>query len=308
MFGFTLKQLRYIEAAARTGSIASAAGELNISQSSITAAIDKFEEDLGYALVIRGAAQGISTTPARGGAVKLIRGLLDGARPPGRDMRSVGGKTTGTLRLGCYATSAPQVLPRLLKGFIRDYPAISIQIFEGDLRSVTEFLENGEVDIALTYDLTRSDHQRFEPLFEAPAHAVLPSDDPLAEQESVSPAELAQRPMVLLDLPRAREYFMELFAHHGLTPRVVHSARSAEIARALVAGGFGFTILNIRYAEQDGTRQDFVMRPISDQRFFPVFGMASMADARQPRIVEAFLAHCRELAAQRVFDEIVVRP
>ena len=49
MFGFTLKQLRYIEAAARTGSIANAAQELNISQSSITAAIDNFEQCPGSA-------------------------------------------------------------------------------------------------------------------------------------------------------------------------------------------------------------------------------------------------------------------
>ncbi len=126
-------------------------------------------------------------------------------------------------------------------------------------------------------------------------------------ESRVSPNDLAQRPMILLDLPRAREYFMNLFAHHGVRPNIVHSTRSAEIARALVAGGFGFTILNIRYAEHDGTRQDFVMLPISGQSFIPVFGIASMANARQPQIVEAFLTHCRELAAERIFDEIVVR-
>jgi len=37
--GFTLKQLRYFEAALRNGSIATAAVEMNISRSSITAAI-----------------------------------------------------------------------------------------------------------------------------------------------------------------------------------------------------------------------------------------------------------------------------
>ncbi|MGH6778327.1 MAG: helix-turn-helix domain-containing protein, partial [Bradyrhizobium sp.] len=64
MFGFTLKQLRYIEAAARTGSIANAANELNISQSAVTAAIDKFEEALGYELFLRVPAKGIKTTPS----------------------------------------------------------------------------------------------------------------------------------------------------------------------------------------------------------------------------------------------------
>ena len=41
MLHFTLKQLRYVAAAGREGSIANAANSLNISQSSITAAIEK---------------------------------------------------------------------------------------------------------------------------------------------------------------------------------------------------------------------------------------------------------------------------
>ena len=40
---FTLKQLRYVDAALRTGSIVQAAREMNISQSSIAAAIDASE-------------------------------------------------------------------------------------------------------------------------------------------------------------------------------------------------------------------------------------------------------------------------
>ncbi len=51
-------------------------------------------------------------------------------------MRSISGKTTGTLRLACYGTSAPQVLPPMLKGFIRDYPGISIKLAEGDIVAV----------------------------------------------------------------------------------------------------------------------------------------------------------------------------
>jgi DNA-binding transcriptional LysR family regulator len=50
---FTLKQLRYVEAAGRLGSIAKAAVEVSISQSSITASIDALEASLDYALFVR---------------------------------------------------------------------------------------------------------------------------------------------------------------------------------------------------------------------------------------------------------------
>ena len=52
MLNFTLKQLRYVEATGRLGSIARAATDLNISQSSITAAIDTLEMQIGYDLFI----------------------------------------------------------------------------------------------------------------------------------------------------------------------------------------------------------------------------------------------------------------
>lgn len=307
MFGFTLKQLRYIEAAARTGSIANAALELNISQSSITAAIDKFEEELGYELFIRIPAKGIITTPSGEEAIHLIRSMMDTARHFDGDMRSIGGQKTGTLRIACYATSAPQVLPRLLRDFIRLYPNISIKLLEGDMRTIIEFLDNGDADIALTYDTTMPGQHGFEPLFEAPPHAVIPSEDPLAVGDSVSLAELAVRPMIMLDLPRAREYFISLFENQGLSPNIAHSTRSAEIARALVAGGFGFTILNIRYVEQEVRHSGLVMKPITGPIVVPVFGIATLTDARQPKIVAALVDHCRALREARVFDEIVVK-
>jgi DNA-binding transcriptional LysR family regulator len=308
MFGFTFKQLRYIEAAARTGSIANAALELNISQSSITAAIDNCEQELGYELFIRVPAKGIVTTPSGEEAVRLIRGFIDSARHFDGDMRSVGGKTTGTLRIACYGTSAPQVLPRLLKHFVSMYPEISIKLLEGDMRMVMDFLENGDADIALTYDMVVPSHHHFAPLFQAPPHAVLQYDDPLANQPDVRLADLAGKPMVMLDLPHTREYFTKMFERLKLTPNIVHSTRSAEIARALVVGGFGFTILNVCHAEHGGREPGYIVRHIADRTRAPVFGIATLANARQPRIVQAFLEHCLDLKRQNVFREIVVQP
>ena len=59
---FTLKQLRYVDAALRTGSIVQAAREMNISQSSIAAAIDASEALMGVPLFHRMPAKGIVPT------------------------------------------------------------------------------------------------------------------------------------------------------------------------------------------------------------------------------------------------------
>ena len=50
MLNFTLKQLKYVEATGRLGSIAKAVSNLNLSQSSITAAINSLESEIGFDL------------------------------------------------------------------------------------------------------------------------------------------------------------------------------------------------------------------------------------------------------------------
>lgn len=302
---FTLKQLRYIEAAGRTGSITNAAEELCISQSSVTAAIDAMENTLGFDLFIRMPAKGILPTPAGADALNHIRGFLEQTYHLDSDLRSIGGEPVGALRLACYVTTAPHVLPPMLKGFVRDHPGVRIELAEGDMTSVVEQLRNGEVDLSCTYDAGLPDGVAFTRLFSAPPYAVICAEDPLARQPSVTLPQLATRPMILLDLPFGRDYYSNLFTSRGYEVRIAHSTRSSEIVRALVAGGFGFSVLNIRArgAEEAG----YVCLPIADLVMPIEFGIVSVAGVRHPRIVRAFLDHCKALSEADVFRDIVVR-
>jgi DNA-binding transcriptional LysR family regulator len=56
--------------------------------------------------------------------------------------------------------------------------------------------------------------------------------------------ELADEPMVLLDLPDSRDYFESILAKAGVTPRIRYRSASYEAVRGLVARGHGFSILN----------------------------------------------------------------
>src|SRR5690554_5100118 len=106
---FTLKQLRYFDAAMRTGSIARAATEMNISQSSITASIDAIEQTVGTELFRRIPAKGVQPTDAGQTVGTRIALFLEQARVFESDLMSLTGDPTGTLHLGCYAPTAPYV-------------------------------------------------------------------------------------------------------------------------------------------------------------------------------------------------------
>ncbi len=303
---FTLKQLRYVEAAGRLGSIAQAAKELAISQSSITAAIDALETSLDYDLFLRTPAKGIQATPAGEQALQMIRSFIHHARHFEADLQSLGGDTSGHVRIACYATAAPAFLPPILQNITENFPGMSIQVMEGNLKSIVGFLDEGKADLVFTYSDGLQTNHHFLPLFQAPPYALINLDDPLSRQESVSFAELAERPMVLLDLPRTRDYFTGLFERRGHRPQIAHTTRSAEIARALVTGGFGYTILNIRPADYVEDRVRYRAVPISGVQHGQSFGIATLAHTRPPKIVQAFIDSCQYLQKRGAFDELTV--
>ncbi|MCP6689506.1 LysR substrate-binding domain-containing protein, partial [Klebsiella pneumoniae] len=74
---------------------------------------------------------------------------------------------------------------------------------------------------------------------------------------AVTIEDLVAMPMVLLDMPWSREYFLGLFSEAGVAPNVVMRSSNMEVVRAMVANGVGFGIANVRpkaHFSQDGKR------------------------------------------------------
>lgn len=304
---FTLKQLRYVEATGRLGSIANAAIELNISQSSITAAIGALESQIGFDLFVRTPAKGISVTPAGQETINLIRSFITQSRQFEAEVSAIGGDSTGSVRIACYATAAPSFLPPILQNFKSNYPNTSIKFLEGNMETIMAFLKSGEADLAFTYKDTVEERQHFTPLFTAPPYALMALDDPLGQQPSVSLAELADRPMIMLDLPRTKRYFISMFEKSGLKPNIVHSTRSTEIVRALVFGGHGYSLLNICPPDYGTGNTPFRVVPLRNPVKSPIFGIVTRSDTRQPTIVNAFINQCIELKDAGTFEEITAK-
>lgn len=304
---FTLKQLRYFDAALRTGSIAKAAIEMNISQSSITAAINAVEDVTQAELFRRMPAKGIRATERGMEVGARIQQFLEQARIFESDVLSLAGHPSGTLRLGCYAPTAPYVLPTILKRLSQEYPDIRIDLKEGDMVSIEELLRAGTVDLALTYRRTSPDTHGFVPMFHAEPIALIPDVSPLAKEASVSLHDLAELPMILLDLPGTRPYFFGLFQAAGLEPKVAHTTKSSSVLRGLVAANFGFGLMNICGPNDREGQNGYVARPITGVHEAPEYGVAFTDASHRSTIVQAALNTCAEIAERGGFDHLLMQ-
>jgi DNA-binding transcriptional LysR family regulator len=240
----SFRALRYFVATAETGSVTRAARQLGVSQPSISAAIAQIEDDFRVQLFIRHHAKGLSLTPAGERVLVEARALLAHAREFQASAGALGEALRGEIAIGCFVTLAPFVMPGLLQGFEKLHPEIAVRCEEWNQEEILAGLRSGRIETALTYAYATSGEFATEVMAELPPRAILPIDHPFAKNRAVSLRELAGEPMVLLDLPHSREYFLSLFRAYNLEPRVVHRTRSYDMVRGLVGRHRGYGILN----------------------------------------------------------------
>ena len=291
----SLRQLEYVSTAADCGSICRASERLRISQSSISTAIDRVEREFGIRIFVRQPSKGLTVTRSGRQLLHRIAGLLAEVDSFAAKASILNDSLAGELNIGCFAPFSPQFLPSIFRELTDRYPAISIHLYEGDVREVQKFLIEGTVDAILSYDVGLSRQITSIELGEAPPYVVLSEHDPLTHRKSVALADLKDEPMILLDLPESRTYFSMLFETIGSQPNIAHRTETYEMVRSLVAAGLGFSILNLRPVideTYDGNR--VVCRPLSDNVRAPKFIVGQRRHDISTPLVKAFGKVCRE--------------
>ncbi|WP_213881073.1 LysR family transcriptional regulator [Pseudomonas sp. dw_358] len=314
----TQRQLEYFVASGEAGSISAASERIHVSSPSISAAITHMETELGIQLFIRHHAQGISLTAVGRQVLQEAKLILDQMNNLYTIASESLNTVRGPLRVGCLESLAPMITPELVFGFGRAFPGVRISQIECNHEELLEKLRSAEIDIALTYDLASSDDIDFQPLANLPPYVVVGEHHPLASMPAVTIDDLEGHPMVLLDTPWSREYFLSLFRHAASPPNVVMRSSNLETVRAMVGNSIGYSIANARpkaTLSQDGKRL-IRIRLAGDVRPMKL-GYATATNAQLSRVVGAFTERCRMfvsdqyipgMAAPSFFDPHAVRP
>lgn len=293
---FTLVQLRYFEAAARHLSMTAASHELMVSQSAVSTAIAQLEKEMGVQFLLRHHARGLSLTTAGEAFHKQVLDFLAHGAELVETARQSGTELIGPLTVGCFATLAPFRLPALLAEFEARHPQVHVSLREGEHHALKAALRAGETELALLYGYDLDDDIDREVVGTAPPYALVAEDHRFAHRKSrkVSLQDLADQPMVLLDLPHSRDYLQSLLSDAGVQPHVRHRTTGYETVRSLVAHGHGFALLNQRPpAETTYSGPRAVALALTDDVPALEIVVASMRGARLTRRAQEFRNLCR---------------
>lgn len=231
---YTLRQLEYFVAIAEAGSVTRAAASVHLSQSAMSAALADLENALSVQLLVRHHAKGISLTSAGQELLIASRRLLASASDLRAVAQGLGTSLSGTIGIGCFEVVAPYLLPELLSVAQQKLPKLDLRTTEVDLADLAEGVANGTFELGIGYDLVDDPRLKRWPLFTLPPYVLVAGSHRLATRDAVDLTELAEEPMVLLDLPHSRDYFQSVFAAAGVTPNIRYRSTTVETCRALV--------------------------------------------------------------------------
>ncbi len=296
---FTLKQLGYFVAAGEAGSILKASENIHVSQPSISNAISHLETTFGAQLFLRHHAQGISLTTKGREILREARALLNQADELLALAASWQDDIVGTIEVGSFNPLAPIIIPELCHGFMASHPGSDIRVREAHQADLLGMLQQGQIDIALTYNLELQHDTEFYPLTTLPPYVLLSARHPLAGRTEISLTEVIDEPMILLDLPLSGEYFMSIFRQLNLKPVIKARTALSDVQRGLVASGYGYSLANVRpnnTLSLDGNELAYVPLAESGSGSVPSLdlGVAMVSGIAPDRAHQTFIDYCRE--------------
>ncbi len=261
----TLRQLRYAIAAARHGNLTEAARALHTSQPSISMAINQIEEHFGRPVFVRQRGTGVSLTAFGQGVVAKAKVILAEVEA----LEALGGagitELSGEIVLGCFEDLAPYCVPPILARLRAKAPGIGVIVREEGFDTISRRLDDGAIDMALTYDLGLPATVATTILCELAPQAVLPADHALADRDTVSMAELAREPLIMTNQAQSWQHVLELFHLCNVRPTSAVNTGSFELQRSMVANHFGIAVVYSRpYGDFSYDGQPLIRKTIAD--------------------------------------------
>lgn len=243
----TLKQLKYLLAVVDNGlNITTAAERLYTSQPGISKQLRQLEREVGVTIFSRKGKSLVALTPAGQSIVEFSRRILrdvDNIRSIGKELTA---EHEGSLSIATTHTQARYVLPEILSQFHERYPKVRLELHQGTSEQIAALVAENRVDFAIaTESRELFPELNLLPCFDWDRIVLTPLDHELAADDgNLTLEKLAEFPLVTYVFSSRRESsFLNAFAGRNLEPKVVFTARDADVIKTYVRMGMGVGVI-----------------------------------------------------------------
>ncbi|BCG04268.1 hypothetical protein PPGU19_088360 (plasmid) [Paraburkholderia sp. PGU19] len=150
-----------------------------------------------------------------------------------------------SVRVAASYTLLGYFLPYHLQRIATLYPGLSIRLHEARRDEIEEGLLADRYDIAvLLADNVASSGLAVERIFASTRRLWVASNHSLLEKRSVTFADVAKEPFIMLTVDEAADTAMRYWSKTDYQPHVILQTSSVEAVRSMVANGSGVAILS----------------------------------------------------------------
>ena len=272
-----------------------ASENIHVSQASISSAITQLEDQFNLQLFVRHHAQGMSLTSSGKTFFAEAKSLLQQAESLQSHAADLANKVLGNIEIACFGPLAPTITPELCHEFISRHPDVQVNVREGNQAEILGLLQEGSIDLALTYDMQLPAEIDFIALASLEPYVLLGKSHPLSNHKSLSLEDLAQEKLILLDLPLSSDYFLSLFKRADVKPVIHARTKQTDVMRGLIARGYGYGLANVRPINKlslDGSPLSYVR--LSGEHQPLILGIALLKNRMRTSAINAFIDYAQQ--------------
>jgi DNA-binding transcriptional LysR family regulator len=240
--------LRYFLAVAELGNFSRAAGQMNVTQPTLSAGIAKLESQLGHRLFERDKRR-VSLTPAGSRFLVHAQRIAHDYEMALRDLSHTPRRRV--LRVGVLSTIPTAMIEAAVMQHQAEGSPEDLEIVDGSERELKGRLDDNGIDIALT--ILRSGAERFlvESLYREDYVLTVSKRHRLAQAHRVNGEELAQDAMIIRRHCEVLAATSRYFTERGVRPCFGLKTTNDDRALALVRAGLGVTVMPQSFRDAD---------------------------------------------------------
>lgn len=240
----TLQQLEYIIAVDKLRNFTKAADYCRVTQPTLSAMIQKLEEELGVKIFDRNQ-QPICPTVIGNIVIKQAHEVLLQANHIKEIIAEEKSSLGGSFKLGILPTIAPYLLPRFVPLLAKKYPQLDIRMAEMKTSEIKAALLSGDIDAGILADLDGLSDYSKESLFYEQFYAYVSKESALSGNNVVRTSDLANEQLWLLDEGHCFRDQMVKFCQlkSAKASQIAYNLGSMETFMRMVESGKGVTFI-----------------------------------------------------------------
>ncbi|MGF6772365.1 LysR family transcriptional regulator for metE and metH [Paraburkholderia sp. GAS199] len=234
----------------RQGSLTAAADTLNLTQSALSHAVKKLEQQLGTPVWLR-EGRSMRLTQAGQYLLRLANRMLPQFELAEERVKQYAQGERGTLRIGMECHPCYQWLLKVVSPYLARWPDVDVDVKQRFQFGGIGALIGYEIDVLVTPDPLKKAELHFQPVFDYEQVLVVADGHALAGEAYVTPEQLANEVLITYPVETDRlDIYTQFLTPANVVPKRHKTIETTDIMLQMVASERGVAALPRWLAEE----------------------------------------------------------